>query len=86
VDVGGRDHGLLAFRSGLIEDSLAEPLLAFAENSVLAFARLLVVVCSGLLGESSSHSKASVNWKSEDVFHPQLFQIFRGFFGFFPRF
>src|SRR5207248_3303859 len=81
MDVGGGDHRLLAFRPGLIEDSLAEPAPAFAEDPALAFARLAVVF-SGHLGESSSHSKVSEIWKSEDVFHPQLFQIFRGFSSF----
>ena len=70
VDVGGGHHGLIAFRSGPIEDSFKDPPLAFAEDPAVAFSRLREVAFSGLLGDSSSHSKVSAVWNSEDVFLP----------------
>src|SRR5512132_4092749 len=86
VDVGGGHHGLIAFRSGPIEDSFEDPPLAFAEDPAVAFSRLLAVAFSGLLGESSSHSKVSAVWNSEDVFLPQLFHKLRGFSSFYRAF
>ena len=78
VDVGGGHHGLIAFRSGPILDTVEDSTLAFLEDPAVAF--------SGLLGDSGSHSKTSVGWNSEDVLAPQLFQILRGFSSFFQGF
>ena len=86
VDAGGGHHGQVAFGSGMILDAVEESAPAFAENPAVAFSRLLAVVFSGLFGESSSHSKVSVVWNSEDVFQPQLSQKFRGFSSFFRDF
>ena len=83
VDVGGGHHGLLAFGFGPIRDAFEEPPLAFAEDPAVAFPRHLAVAFSGLLGDSSSHSKTSVVWNSEDVFLPQLFHKLRGFSSFY---
>jgi hypothetical protein len=82
VDVGGGHHGLIAFRTGPILDAFEDPSLAVAEDSAIPFSCLLAVAFSGFLGESSSHSKTSVDWNSEDVFVPQLFQNLRGFSSF----
>ena len=71
---------------GRFEDSVEDPPLALPENSAVAFSGLLAVVFSGLLGESSSHSKASLVWNSEDVFPTQLFQKIRGFLSYFRDF
>jgi hypothetical protein len=86
VDVGGGHHGLVAFQSRPILDAIENPSLAFPEKITVPFSRLAVVAFSGLLGESSSHSKASVVWNSEDMFPPTLFQNLRGFSSFFREF
>ena len=83
VDVVGGHHGLIAFRSGPVLDAIEESPPTFMESSAVAFPGFLGVAFSGLLGDSSSHSKASEGWNSEDVFSPQLFQILRGFSSFF---
>lgn len=62
------------------------PPLAVAEDPAVAFSRLLAVAFSGLPGESSSHSKVSAVWNSEDVFLPQLFHKLRGFSSFYRAF
>jgi hypothetical protein len=82
VDVGSGQHGLIAFRSGPILNAFEDPALAVAEDSAVPFFGLLAVAFSGSLGESSSHSKTSVDWNGEDVFVPQLFQKLRGFSSF----
>jgi hypothetical protein len=86
MDVAGGEHGLVAFRSGTVLDAVEDALAAFAELSAVAFARCIAVAFSGLPGERSSHSKASVVWNSEDVFAPLLFQNLRGFSSFFSDF
>ncbi len=48
--------------------------------------RRMNLAFSGLLGESSSHSKVSAVWNSEDVFLPQLFHNLRGFSSFYRAF
>ena len=90
VDVGGGHHRLVAFDAGLVLDAAEDSPPAFAKDPAVAFPGLLAlclrsfaVVFSGLLGESSSHSKVSVVWNSEEVFLPQLFQKLRGFSSFF---
>ena len=94
VDVGGGDHGPVALGSGPILDAVEDPAPTLAEDPAVAFPGLvaavipglLAVVFSGLLGESRSHSKVSVVWKSEDVILPPLFQELRGFSSFFRDF
>ena len=86
VDVGGGHHGLFAFGSGPILDAVEDPPLAFAKDPAVAFSAFLAVAFSGFLGDSSSHSKTSVCWNSEDVFLPPLFQNLRGFSSFFSKF
>jgi hypothetical protein len=86
VDVGGGHHGLVAFGSRTILDACEDSAPAFAKNPAVAFPGLLAVVFSGLLGESSSHSKVSVVWNIEEVFLPQLFEKLRGFSSFFRDF
>jgi hypothetical protein len=83
VDVCGGDHGLVAFGSLLILDALEDSVLAFAEDPALPFSVIPGVAFSGLLGDSGTHSKASVDWNCEDVFSPLLFQNLRGFSSFF---
>src|SRR5271165_42862 len=82
VDVGSGHHGLFAFWSGAILDALEDSPLAFVEDSAIAFSRLLTVAFSGVLGDSMTHSKASVGWSSEDVSLSPLFQNLRGFSSF----
>ena len=57
VDVGGGDHGALAFGAG--------PVLDAAEDSALALPERVEDI--------GFHSKASVDWDSEDVLLPPLF-------------
>jgi hypothetical protein len=83
VDVVGGHHRLIAFGSGAVRDAIEEPLPTLTESSAVAFPGFLGVAFSGFLGDSSSHSKASEGWNSEDVFSPLLFQILRGFSSFF---
>ena len=86
MDVGGGHHGLIAFGLVTIRDPLEEPLPPLAEEPAVAFPSAIAVAVPPLLGDSSSHSKTSVAWNSEDVFVPQLFHKLRGFSSFFPRF
>ena len=86
VDVVGGHHRLIAFRSGAVLDAIEDLALTLTESSAVAFPGFLGVAFSGLLGDSSSHSKASECWNSEDVFSPPLFQILRGFSSFFRNF
>jgi hypothetical protein len=83
MDVVGGHDGLIAFGLVAIRDAFEDPLPAFAEEPAIAFSPLVGVASSGLLGDGSSHSKASVGWKIEDVFLPQLFHNLRGFRAFF---
>jgi hypothetical protein len=83
MDVVGGHHGLIAFGLVAILDAFEDPLATFAEEPAIAFSPLVGVAFSGLLGDSRSHSKASVGWNSEDVSLPQLFHNLRGFSSFF---
>jgi len=60
MDVLGGHHGLIAFGFVAIRDPVADPLLSFAEDPAIPFSPLDGVAFSGLLGDSSIHSKASV--------------------------
>src|SRR5208337_916280 len=87
MDVGGGHHGLVALRPGPILDALEYSPPTFVEYSAVPFSRLLAVPFPRLsplafwrfLADSSSHSKTSVVWNSEDVFLPPLFHNLRGF-------
>jgi hypothetical protein len=83
MDVVGGHHGLIALGFVAIRDAFEDPLAPFAEEPAIAFSSFVDVAFSGFLGDSSSHSKASVDWKIEDVFLPQLFHNLRGFSSFF---
>jgi hypothetical protein len=83
MDVVGGHHGPIAFGLVAIRDAFEDPLATFAEGPAIAFSSRVGVAFSGLLGESSSHSKASVVWNSEDVLSPPLFHELRGFSSFF---
>ena len=85
MDVGGGHHGLITFGPGAVLDAIEDSLTTFAEDSAISFSGLVALVFSGLAGESSSHSKTSVVWNSEDVFLPPLFQKLRGFSSFLPN-
>ena len=86
VDVAGGHHRLFAFRTGAVRDAIEDPALTFAQSSPVVFPGFLAVAFWGFLGYSSSHSKASFNWNSEDVLIPPLFQnlpeVFESFLGF----
>jgi hypothetical protein len=94
MDVGGGHHGQVALGPGSILDAPEDSPLTLVENSAVAFLRLLAATLPVLstvafwrfLGDSSSHSKAFVAWKSEDVFLPLLFQNLRRFSSLFVRF
>jgi hypothetical protein len=57
-------------------------LTTFPEDSAVSFSGLVALVFPGFARDSSSHSKTSVVWNSEDVFSPLLFQKLRGFSSF----
>ncbi len=67
-------------RSGLILDAFEDLPPAFAEDPAVALLGGLELAVSGLLGDSGSHSKASVVRNNEDVSSPPLFQELRGLF------
>ena len=70
VDVVGGHHRLIALGSGPVLNAVEDSLPTFPESSEVAFSLLVAVAFSGLLGDSSSHSKTSRVWNSEDVFPP----------------
>jgi hypothetical protein len=75
LDVGGGHHGHRPLGTGWLPKTLVNSSPSFLENSLLA--------CLALFSESSTHSKASLSWNSEDVFSPTLFQKHRRFSSFF---
>jgi hypothetical protein len=83
MDLVGGHHGVIAFGLVAIRDAVEDPLSALTEDPAIAFSPPVGVAFPGLLGDSSSHSKASVDWNSEDLFVPQLFHNLRGFSSFF---
>src|ERR1017187_2463056 len=44
-----------------------------------------LIACRAFFSESSTHSKASLSWNSEDLFSPTLFQKHRRFSSFFSK-
>jgi hypothetical protein len=85
MNVGGGDHGLIAFGAGAVFDAIEDSLTTFPEDSSVSFSGLVALVFPGFARDSSSHSKTSVVWNSEDVFLPLLFQKLRGFSSFLPE-
>jgi hypothetical protein len=85
VDVVGGRHRQFAFGSGPVLDAVEDSLVTLPESSAVAFMGRLAVAFPGRLGESGSHSKASVDWNSEDVLSPLLFENLRGFSSDFPE-
>jgi hypothetical protein len=79
MDVGGGDHGAIAFGPGSILDASGDPPPALSEDPAVAFAGLIGVAFAAGLGDSDSHSKTSGFRNSEDVYDPPLFGILRGF-------
>jgi hypothetical protein len=83
VDIAGGHHRFFAFGPWPILDALEDSPFALVEDFAVAFPRFLTVAFLGpstvavsrFLGDSSTHSKTSVMWNSEDVFLPPLFQI-----------
>jgi hypothetical protein len=67
MEIVGGHHRLIAFGLVAIGDAVEDPLPALAEGPAIAFSPLVGVAFPGLLGESSSHSKASAGWNNEDV-------------------
>jgi hypothetical protein len=67
VDVGGGHHGPFAIGFGPILDAFEDPSLPIAEDPAVALAAILGVASLGLLGDSGSHSKTSLDWIDEDV-------------------
>jgi hypothetical protein len=70
VNIARGHHGDWPFPLGRIDESLLNSPLAFLEESLLA--------CFAVFSDSSTHSKASLSWNSEDVFPLTLFQKQRG--------
>ncbi|HMB05772.1 MAG TPA: hypothetical protein VKP69_18805, partial [Isosphaeraceae bacterium] len=71
-----------AFRTGAIHDAIENPSLAFPKEIAVSFSRRGAVAFWGLLGDSRSHSKASVRCNSDVILTSQLFQKLRGFSSF----
>jgi hypothetical protein len=83
VDVDGSHHGPVAVGFGAILDAFKDSLFALTEDPALALLAILGIAFPGLVRDSGSHSKTSVDWNNEDVLTPQLFQNRRGFSSFF---
>src|SRR5215469_8065765 len=71
VDVGRGHHGNGSLRDGRVIEPLLNSPSTLLEKSLLA--------SRPFLSESSTHSKASLFWNSEDVILPTLFQRPVGF-------
>jgi hypothetical protein len=82
MDVGGGHDGLMALWSGAVFDAIEDTLATLAEDPAVSFSGLVALVFLGLARDSSSHSKTSVVWNSEDVLSPLLLQKLRGFSSF----
>ena len=83
VDVGGGDHGAVAFGAGAILDAVEDSPPAFPQELANLCRGLLTAVASwDLLRDDNHHSKPSVAWKNEDPLLPALFQDLRGFSSF----
>jgi hypothetical protein len=83
LDVAGGHHGSIALGFVPILDAIEDSPLAIVESSLVAFSSLVTVAFPGLFGDSSTHSKAPLEWNSEDVLLPPLFQKPREFSSFF---
>ena len=55
------------------------PFAFLADFFAVTLPGLSTVAFSGLIGDSSTHSKTSIVWNSEDIFPPPLFQNLLGF-------
>jgi hypothetical protein len=77
VDVGGGHHGYRSLRAGRRVEPFLDSPPPLLEESLLA--------CRLLFSESSTHSKAPLSWKGEDLIPSPLFQELAGFSSFFFR-
>ena len=75
LDIGRGHHGYGPLGPGAIVQPLLDSSSTLLEDSLLA--------CRPFFSESSTHSKASLFWNSEDVISPILFQKLAGFSSFF---
>ena len=75
LDVGGGHHGYGPLGTGWLAESLVNSSSPFLEESLLA--------CLAFFSESSTHSKASLFWNSENVILSLLFQKHWRFSSFF---
>ena len=77
VDIAGGHHGYGPLGTRWLPETLVNSSPSFLEDSLLA--------CLAFFSESSTHSKASLSWNSEDVISPTLFQKHWGFSSFFSK-
>ncbi len=79
MDVAGGDHRLFAFRPRSILDAVQHSLLPLVQPPTVVISGASTGAFWRFRRYSGSHSKTSLNWNSEDVFLPLLFQNYRGF-------
>ena len=76
---------VFALWARMIGDAVKESLPALLQELLVAFSNDPVLAFSGLVGESSRHSKPSVAWKNEDPFTfwilPRTVGVFEFFLG-----
>src|SRR5271163_537597 len=82
VDVGGRDHGPLAFGAGAIGNPVENSPQSSPQQPTSAFTGLPTIASGDLFRDNNHHSKPSVAWKNEDPLLPPLFQNLRRFSSF----
>jgi hypothetical protein len=86
VDVAGGDHRLFAFQPRSILDAVQDSLAMLAQSPAVVITGASTGAFWRFPRYSGSHSKTSLNWNSEDVLLPTLFQNYRRFSSLFSDF
>ena len=79
VDVAVGDHRLFAFQPWLILDAVQDSLATLVQSPAVVFTGASTGAFWRFPRYSGSHSKTSLDWNSEDLLLPTLFQNYRGF-------
>ena len=84
VDVGGGDHGDIAFGFGAIGDAVEDLPPTSLQELLVASVGLGALASGGLPRDNDHHSKPSVAWKNADPIPITFFQDLGGFSSIFP--
>jgi len=79
MDVGSGHDRSIILEPGRLSESIQDSPLPLLQKPVVALPIPVALAFPRFLGESSSHSKPSYGWSSEDFFHSPLFQNPRRF-------